>query len=593
MVVSEQLYASSTFLTGVVSVSLGLYITTFEEPVIDVRGLVVYLLCTGIATFMFTGLIVSNTTTEMLALLNANWAFVLLGLFGLVHFGFALTGRLDSLTDAMVTAGVVFGGALLVVMWTDGIVHNLFRAQIITYHQPFSMVDIVYGPLGYTFVAFTTILVATGTYLVLTHLYRSQATYRIQGALVFSAIALPWLSSMATLVDWPSPILNLTPQSAAISGILFAGAIVGYGFLDIVPLAYEQVVESIDQYVIIVDPKGRVVNHNEKARELLDGEEYIGADIQTVFPAAVPHLGEETETVETELTLPRDGQRTVYSLRNSPLRGADGRVIGRTITLQEVTEIRNRERELDLLKQVLTRVLRHNIRNDLMVIRMQAEAIESEHSGSDEHVQTILDTADSLVTTSEKARAIERVLELGDETVRFELASLVDSVVSEVESRYPDVTWSVDVPQSVLFQAHPLFELALENVLENAAEHNDSPQPEVRISASDGQPVTLRVVDNGPGIPIDEQDVLERREETKLEHGSGVGLWLVNWIVQKSRGDIAIDATDGGTTVTFTLAGDTESAGPSPDESGDTRQPHSPADRSTSAEERVDGIGND
>jgi signal transduction histidine kinase len=64
--------------------------------------------------------------------------------------------------------------------------------------------------------------------------------------------------------------------------------------------------------------------------------------------------------------------------------------------------------------------------------------------------------------------------------------------------------------------------------------------------------VSVTVSDDGPGLPAEEQTVLERGYETPLAHSSGLGLWFVNWVVTGIGG--RVDATvDDGTTVTLSL----------------------------------------
>jgi light-regulated signal transduction histidine kinase (bacteriophytochrome) len=79
-------------------------------------------------------------------------------------------------------------------------------------------------------------------------------------------------------------------------------------------------------------------------------------------------------------------------------------------------------------------------------------------------------------------------------------------------------------------------EVALRHIIENAAEHNDADSPVVTVRlqvANEGGHVEIVVADNGPGIPPQERDVLIEGEETPLRHGSGLGLWIVNWIVNR------------------------------------------------------------
>lgn len=57
--------------------------------------------------------------------------------------------------------------------------------------------------------------------------------------------------------------------------------------------------------------------------------------------------------------------------------------------------------------------------------------------------------------------------------------------------------------------------------------------------------VQVEITDNGPGIPSEEIKVLTREREVEpLYHGSGLGLWLVNWIVRRSNGAIQFEEND-------------------------------------------------
>jgi signal transduction histidine kinase len=99
-----------------------------------------------------------------------------------------------------------------------------------------------------------------------------------------------------------------------------------------------------------------------------------------------------------------------------------------------------------------------------------------------------------------------------------------------------------------------VLELVVSNLLENALVH----------AAEDGEPVTLSatatedevaitVSDDGPGIPENELETIERGTETDLVHGSGLGLWIVTWGVRHLGGDVTFDSDDDGTTVRVTI----------------------------------------
>jgi signal transduction histidine kinase len=70
----------------------------------------------------------------------------------------------------------------------------------------------------------------------------------------------------------------------------------------------------------------------------------------------------------------------------------------------------------------------------------------------------------------------------------------------------------------------------------------------------DGSP-HLTVADDGPGIPDHERQALTTESETDLDHSTGIGLWLVNWLTTASGGTVVYE-TDlelGGAAVTLQL----------------------------------------
>lgn len=80
-------------------------------------------------------------------------------------------------------------------------------------------------------------------------------------------------------------------------------------------------------------------------------------------------------------------------------------------------------------------------------------------------------------------------------------------------------------------------------IIRNAIEHNDQQTPEISITVSSrDDEVEVSVADNGPGIPdVERQIVNEERAISQLEHASGLGLWLVSWVVRRTDGSIEFE----------------------------------------------------
>ena len=105
------------------------------------------------------------------------------------------------------------------------------------------------------------------------------------------------------------------------------------------------------------------------------------------------------------------------------------------------------------------------------------------------------------------------------------------------------------------------------NLIENAAVHNDGTDPRVTVSARvEGDQAVVRVTDNGPGIDEYELEILDSGTETPLRHGSGLGLWLVKWGTETIGGSVDFEpAEPTGTIATLTVPlSDSDGRAPAP-----------------------------
>ncbi|WP_418286335.1 histidine kinase N-terminal 7TM domain-containing protein [Halorubrum sp. DTA46] len=228
------------------------------------------------------------------------------------------------------------------------------------------------------------------------------------------------------------------------------------------------------------------------------------------------------------------------------------------ITATDVTENRRYEQRL----QVLNRVLRHDLKNDTNVIGGYADLLRDHvDDEGDEYLDVIDRKVETLTHLSDQARQIDVALHSSVGRATIDLSELVARLGESLESSFPHATVTVSCPDSAVVCADELLESAVRNVLENAVVHNDEPEPVVEASvAADGDGFYIGVADNGPGIPPVERAVFSEARETALEHASGLGLWLVHWIVTESGGDLDIETREPrGTLVTMWLPAAEES----------------------------------
>ena len=441
-----------------------------------------------------------------------------------------------------------------IIVWTTpDLVRTAARVDALGILRP------VFGPWFYVQTAINYLLTTAGLYLFVRDYRGSQGIRRTQTAVLMIGALVPFVANWIYLADLsPYPELDITPIGFLITSAVFTYGLYRHRLLELVPIARKTAMEEMRDAVVTLDEDRRVADINPRAARLLDVSESqaVGVHARELF-GDYPELVERFEDaldVETEISITENGEQRYFHLDITPVgRGADV-VDGRLIVLRDITELKEREQELDLLKQVLSRVLRHNIRNDVTVVSGYAEELAAETEGRTAGMaQQILEKSDDIASRSRKAATIERVLTGDDTLVTLELSSLTESCVETIRTEFPDAEIALDVPPECRVRGHEALEVALTNVIENAVVHSDG-TPRVSVGIECGAAAaTVTISDDGPGIPAAELSPLEHGEETQLSHSSGIGLWLVSLIVERSGGDVSFENTDAGTTVRISL----------------------------------------
>lgn len=193
-------------------------------------------------------------------------------------------------------------------------------------------------------------------------------------------------------------------------------------------------------------------------------------------------------------------------------------------------------------------MLRHNILNAANLVQGQAQLLEP-HVSSDgqKHRDNLLNWTENITELTRKVRTIvEEVNSSGRETEPTDLAKVLESELAELSGTYEDVTVTFDgeLPSNLHVEADEMLPEVFENVLTNAVKHNtDADAPEVRVSLTrTDESALISVADNGPGVPDDLKDDVFGRDYKDLDStGIGVGLYLVNEIVDQYGGDVWVE----------------------------------------------------
>jgi signal transduction histidine kinase len=189
----------------------------------------------------------------------------------------------------------------------------------------------------------------------------------------------------------------------------------------------------------------------------------------------------------------------------------------------------------------LNRVLRHNLRNQVEVIRSNAEVLADESTNG--YADSIIESADRLSELGRSARSIDKIVSQPSATAEVDLASVVNETAGDTRGR-DGVDLSLSVPESTTLatERHAVVaaaESAVENALSRAANSVTVTLEKIPEGYS------LTVVDDGSSMPDDEIASVSAGTETPLQHSTGIGLWQLKWAVTKFNGDLSIENDDG------------------------------------------------
>ncbi len=261
-------------------------------------------------------------------------------------------------------------------------------------------------------------------------------------------------------------------------------------------------------------------------------------------------------------TLMLDGELygTICFVSEDPRREqfSDGETMFTELVARMLERELERERHTTALRRqanlaaILNRVLRHNLRNEMSIIRGYTQLM-SDELDQNPYGEIALSNIDKLIGLTQKARELDRIVDGRFERQVLDITTLVERTAEHVGREYPTASISVVASESLTAAVLPSFERAIQELLENAVKHS-GPNPTVTVglkAVPDG--IEITVTDDGPGLPEQEQEVLRTAAETPLVHGSGLGLWLVQWVVTSHNGTVSPTVTDAGTTMTMTI----------------------------------------
>ncbi|MFB6092558.1 MAG: histidine kinase N-terminal 7TM domain-containing protein [Haloquadratum sp.] len=405
---------------------------------------------------------------------------------------------------------------------------------------PGGVVHLQLGGVWYWVIAaYTYLLGVVGTVPLLGTLTSGARAIKRQGVILLVGIFAPWLTNLLFLAGaLPRLPIDPTPIAFSVSGVAYLYALRRHRLFETSPTptkrARQFLFDQMDTGAVVVDRNDYVVYANDTFFDIVDADEraVLGAPAGEVIPRyeTFPPEG----TVDGPLTIGDGIADRAYDVRVTPIADVRDRSIGRVVTFHDISEYRRQQQRL----KVLNRVLRHNIRTETNIIHGYADRF------SGQAAEIVQERAMRIDELGEKGRqAIELFDEAHGSPEPLSLTAMVEQAVETVRDEHA-ATVDVD-PPSTDAEVASVCRYVFANLLENAASHGADGDANVRVDVEVGaESARVSVLDEGPGIDESEIAVLESGTETALEHGSGLGLWIVKWGVDIADGTVEFREND-------------------------------------------------
>ena len=352
----------------------------------------------------------------------------------------------------------------------------------------------------------------------------------------------------------------------------------------------EAMLSGVSAGVIGIDAAGTIRIANPSAERLLGlkADDLLGRPLLDAIPAMGQHCAEAAEHPHKgrshgQIAVMVGDEERIFAVqmtKEQPKGGEEqgNQDQGSVVTFDDITELIAAQRT-SAWGDVARRIA-HEIKNPLTPIQLSAErirrkygrVIHEDRETFEKLTDTIVRQVGDIKTMVDEFAAFARVPQptFGPHDIR----EVVQEPMIQYRESHSEVAYEMDLPSSsVTVQCDGrLLAQALTNLVKNAteavqtrAEAKDAPagfKGRVRaVVASDGERVTIEVIDNGPGLPKQNRSkLLEPYVTTKGRKGTGLGLAIVQKIVEQHGGTLTLDdapaASDGvqaGARITITL----------------------------------------
>ncbi|MGD2026448.1 MAG: histidine kinase N-terminal 7TM domain-containing protein, partial [Anaerolineales bacterium] len=229
-----------------------------------------------------------------------------------------------------------------------GLVHN---NEILLEGDPFNALRYEFTPLVWIFSIYSYIILGAAIARLLVNFFKTAPIYRAQVGAVVIGAGIPILGTIFVLFGVTFSFQrDISPITIAVGNLIVAWGLFRYRLFDLVPVAWDVVVQTMDDYVIVIDSSLRILGLNAVAKERFeaDGESVVGKFVMEVFE---PWMGQlsglvNSEEGQVEVRLDFEGETYHIDIHISPLVDRENEQLGQVFVARNITHQKEMEHKL-------------------------------------------------------------------------------------------------------------------------------------------------------------------------------------------------------------------------------------------------------
>lgn len=240
-------------------------------------------------------------------------------------------------------ATITFG--LILTTESHGLIWNKITIE---QGSGFSALGVSHGPWFWVHIAYAYSLLLVGTWFMLRSITRTRGAYRGQATALIIAVVVPWIGNILYLLGLsPIPLLDPTPFAFTITVVATTWGIFGFQLLALSPVARDNIIDDMRDGMIVVDINSQIADINPSALKLIGmpGKNIIGMPASEALKSW-PDLTQKYKDMldaSDEISFGQGQNKRWYELRLSPLYNRGKRLIGRVITIHDMTAAKQAE----------------------------------------------------------------------------------------------------------------------------------------------------------------------------------------------------------------------------------------------------------